>query len=298
MEQSTLLFESIGGLLGIRQLVADRAKEDIHLEFKTKKHRSASDLDKSDAWQFSRALSGFANSDGGVLIWGVETDKEDRASSLKPIVAVADFDAKLKKSLLNSVQPFVDGVRIEAILEDDGSGAGYLKVLIPRSEKVPHRAMLADREYFRRSTEGFYRMEHFDLEDAFGRRPHPALVLVLNLVPRAGDDPHEELHFDMRNDGRGLARYIGALCEFSPDVSVAATSSGWSNDTHLNQRPIVSYTDNVGVVHAVPITSSIGTVTIKRPMKGSPLSLSVRWYCEGMMERTFIGTVTPAKEPG
>jgi hypothetical protein len=299
VEQITALFESIGGLVGLRQLVADRAKEDIHLELKTKKNRSVPDLDESDAWQFSRALSGFANSDGGVLIWGVETDNEDRASKLKPIAAVADFEARLKKSLLNSVQPFLDGVRIESVLEDDGSGAGYLKVLIPRSEKAPHRAMLADREYFRRSTEGFYRMEHFDLEDAFGRRPHPALVLILELVPRAGDDPHEELHFAMRNDGRGLARYTGALCEFSPDVSVAATSGGWSNNTRLNQgRPVVSYTDNVGVIHAVPITASIGTVTIKRPTKGTPLSLTVRWYCEGMMERTFSGTVTPEKEPG
>jgi hypothetical protein len=231
-----------------------------------------------------------------VLVWGVETDKEDRASKLKPITAVADFEARLKKSLLNSVQPFVDGVRIESVPEDDGSGAGYLKVLIPRSEKAPHRAMLADREYFRRSTEGFYRMEHFDLEDSFGRRPHPALIVILELTPRPGDDPHEDLRFAMRNDGRGLARYIGAMCEFSPDVSVAQVSPGWSNNTHLNQgRPVVSYTDNVGVIHAVPVTASIGTVTLKRAAKGTPLSVTVRWYCDGMMERIFSGEVPPEK---
>jgi len=294
MEQVTAFFDSIGALPGIRQLLADRVKENIYLELKTKKDRSTPELDDSDSWQFSRALSGFANSDGGVLVWGVETDKEDRAFKLKPIAAVSDFEARLKKSLLNSVQPFVDGVRMESILEDDGSGSGYLKVLIPRSDKAPHRAMRADREYFRRSTEGFYRLEHFDLEDAFGRRPHPSLAMTIELVPRAGDDPHEDVRFALRNEGRGIARYVGAMCEFSGEVTVAATNPGWNNNTNLNQgRPVVSYADNVGVIHAVPITASIGGVTIKRPAKGTALSLTLRWYCEGMMERTFSGTVTP-----
>ena len=299
MEQVPAFYDSIGALPGIRQLLADRVKEGIHLELKTKKNRSTPELDDSDSWQFSRALSGFANSDGGVLVWGVETDKEDRASKLKSITAVSDFEARLKKSLLNSVQPFVDGVRMESILEEDGSGAGYLKVLIPRSDKAPHRAMRADREYFRRSTEGFYRLEHFDLEDAFGRRPHPSLVMTVEVVPRPGEDPHEEVKFELRNEGRGIACYVGAMCEFSGDVTIAATYSGWNNNTNLNQgRPIVSYADNVGVIHAVPMTASIGGAMIKRPAKGTALSVHLRWYCEGMMERTFSGMVTPNEKPG
>lgn len=56
MEQATALYDSIVGLPGMRQLVADRSKEGIFLEFKTKKNRSVPDLDDSDTWQFSRAL--------------------------------------------------------------------------------------------------------------------------------------------------------------------------------------------------------------------------------------------------
>src|ERR1043165_6961646 len=299
MEQVTAFYGSIGGLSGIQQLLADHVKESIYIEFKMKKNRSMPELDDSDSWQFSRALSGFANSDGGVLVWGVETDKEARASKLKPITAVSDFEARLKKSLLNSVQPFVDGVRMESILEEDGSGAGILKVLIPRSDKAPHKAMRADREYYRRSTEGFYRLEHFDLEDAFGRRPHPSLVMTVDLVPRPGEDPYEEVKFALRNEGRGMACYAGAMCEFSGDVTIVATNSGWNNNTNLNQgRPIVSYADNVGVIHAVPIAANIGGAAIQRPAKGTALSVHLRWYCEGMMERTFSGTVTPKENQG
>lgn len=294
MDQATALFDSIAGLTGIRQLVADRVKEDIYLELKTKKDRSVPELDKSDAWQFSRALSGFANSDGGVLIWGLETDKEERASKLKPISDVSNFESRLKKSLLSSVQPFVDGVRIDVVLDDTDDGSGYVKVLIPRSEKAPHRALHADREYFRRSTEGFYRMEHFDLEDAFGRRPHPVLKLEVQVTPRSGDDPHEEVSFSIRNDGRGVAKYVGMMCAFSPDVQVAQVTPGMFNNTAVNKgRPVVSYLDNIGVIHPVQVWTAIGTVTIKRAGKGTPLFINVRWYCEGMAEREHSGNLEP-----
>jgi hypothetical protein len=294
MDQSTAIFNSIADLDSVKRLVADRTQENVYLELKTKKDRTRPDLDESDAWQFSRALSGFANSDGGVLVWGIETDREERASGLKPISSVADFEARLKKSLLNAVQPFVDGVQIGVILEEGVGGDGYVKVLVPRSEKTPHRAMRADREYFRRSTEGFYRMEHFDLEDAFGRRPHPALVFVATLVPRPGDDPHEDVHLALLNQGRGLAKYPGFTLAFSPDVSVVATSHGINNNSSINNgRPVVSYQDNIAVIHAVPVQSSIGTVTIKRLSKGAPLEINVRWYCEGMSERTYSGLVNP-----
>jgi schlafen family protein len=294
MDQATAIFNSLADLKGVQQLVVDRSQENVYLELKTKKDRSRPELDESDAWQFSRAVSGFANSDGGVLVWGVETDKEQRASKLKPITAVSDFESRLKKSLLNTVQPFVDGVQIVAILEEDTSGDGYVKVLIPRSEKTPHRALRADREYFRRSTEGFYRMEHFDLEDAFGRRPHPALTFIATLVPRPGDDPFEDVRLGLLNEGRGIAKYPGFTLGFSPDVSVAGTSGGVNNNSSINGgRPVVSYQDNLAVIHAVPVQSHIGSVTIKRTSKGTPLQIIVRWYCEGMAERTYAGLLEP-----
>jgi hypothetical protein len=292
VEQATALYESIAGIDAVRQLVTDRTKEGLYLEFKMKKHDDSAELDTSDARQFSRALSGFANSDGGLLIWGVETDKHDCACALKPMSAVRDFEGRLKKSLLNAVQPFVDGVTMESIIEPDVAGSGYVKVLIPRSDKTPHRAMLAEREYFRRSTEGFYRLEHFDLEDAFGRRPHPVLLASFELRPRLGDDPHEEVWVALRNEGRGMARYIGMICVFESDVSVAAVSPGWSDNSRLNQgHPVVSYADNIGVIHPIGMMTNVGKLTIRRPQKGAPCKVSARWYCEGMMERAFEGEI-------
>jgi len=305
MDQAQAVFDSVGDAAAIKQLVDDRVRENLYLELKTKKDRRTSELDDSDSFQFSRALSGFANSDGGVLVWGVETDKEERASALKPIAHVAEFAARLKKSMLNAVQPMVDGIVIETITDSSDPAAGFVRCLVPRSDKTPHRALRAGRDYFRRSTEGFYRMEHFDLEDAFGRRPRPVLLVQMQLLPRPEADPHEEVHFSFLNEGRGVARHAAFTCQFTAGVQVAQASGRISDNTFLNGGvPIVSHQENVAVIHAVPILSAVGHVVIKRSEKGSPLEMSIRWYCEGMRLRTWSGKLEPGNpsrisgEPG
>src|SRR5262245_39865293 len=104
-------FASLGTEADLQRLVDERIREGIYLEFKQKKNRSHGSLDDSDKFQFSRALSGFANSDGGVLVWGVATDKHECAEKLKPITDPAAFLAVLKKSILQTTQPVVDDVR-------------------------------------------------------------------------------------------------------------------------------------------------------------------------------------------
>lgn len=293
MEQATELFDSIGAVTDLRRLVQDRTQENIYLEFKMKADRRKPDLDESDSRQFSRALSGFANSDGGVLIWGVETDREERAVALKAISDVAGFESRLKKSMLNAVQPMVDGVLITTIVDDADPTAGYIKCLVPRSEKTPHRALHANREYYRRSTEGFYKLEHFDLEDAFGRRPRPVLLVQLALNPRPEGDPHEEVMFSFLNEGRGVARHTGFTCEFPQGVQVVQTQRINDNTSANSGRPIVSYQEDVAVIHPVPILSAVGKVTIRRTDKAAPLLLTIRWYCESMSLRVWTGTIGP-----
>src|SRR4051794_40958325 len=53
----------------IEQMIRDRRAETEYLEFKGGKTNSK---DARRLW--SKALSGFANTEGGVLIWGVRTD--------------------------------------------------------------------------------------------------------------------------------------------------------------------------------------------------------------------------------
>ena len=129
----TSYFHSIKSEDDLTRMITDHVKEDLYLEFKQKHDRRHAQLEDDDKFNFSRALSGFANSDGGTLIWGVETYKKDEsAKSLKPITDVDGFIRSLKSSMINSVQPFVDNVLIEKIPTDASEQIGFVKCLIPR----------------------------------------------------------------------------------------------------------------------------------------------------------------------
>jgi hypothetical protein len=82
--------------------------------------------------------------------------------------------------LKGAAQPMVEGVRIEAIYDEIEKEKGYVKILVPVSLKTPHRSM-ASREYLKRNQTGKYKLEHFDLEDMFGRRQKPLLQILLRL---------------------------------------------------------------------------------------------------------------------
>jgi len=67
------LFEQFksGGIGLLSRLVEEEWQEDLLLEFKTIEG-SCAPMAKPDRKNFAIALSGFANSDGGVIVWGVD----------------------------------------------------------------------------------------------------------------------------------------------------------------------------------------------------------------------------------
>jgi hypothetical protein len=122
----------------------------------------------------------------------------------------------------------------------------------------------------------------------------PLIVPQLVLRPRADPDPHEDIEFYLRNDGRGLAKYAGFHCRFSGDLLVVNCTRPVLDATALNNgAPVVGYQDDAAALHPNNVNTRVGTVTIRRDAKGTPLAFTIRYYCEGMMARDLAASVTP-----
>jgi len=240
----TETFEALATERDVQRLIDDERAEDLHIEFKRKANRATPKPDRADYAEFSKALSGFANSAGGILLWGVGTTKKDGrdiATDREPIVDYASFAARLQDGLLAAVEPSVDGVRIETIASADPR-VGYVKCLVPPSGRIPHRAS-ADHEYYKRSGDDFYKLEHFDIADMFGRPPVPRLKVGLTIVQGGmigggGQDKHlGRALLTIRNEGRGSAR--------SPYLSVTLSEAyafpdgGRITRQHSNSRRFI-----------------------------------------------------------
>jgi hypothetical protein len=200
-------FKSLN-LDGLQEYVDTQQEENLFLDFKRVNRPDLTNSD--DKKNLAKALSGFSNSSGGIIVWGVDARKNaqgiDCACELKAIQSVKRILSRLNELTGMAVSPMVDGVQHRVIKtnKDDGFAITY----IPKSDSGPHMAKMGDDRYYKRSGDSFYRLEHFDLEDMFGRRPRPMLELSTRIK---GSGSKVEIIIGIKNVGRGSAKapYIG-----------------------------------------------------------------------------------------
>lgn len=212
----------------LNEFVETGREEDLQLDFKTV---SRSDLAaKDDRRSLARALSGFANSSGGLVVWGIDArkltpDGPDCARDLCPIADARLFVNRLNEFTGSFVRPLVDGVQHRAI-QTSGT-EGYAVTLVPESDSGPHMALGGEGRYFKRSGDRFYPLEHFDLEDMFGRRRRPKLELRFRVRPKgstttAGGGTYYkgQVVITAHNIGRGSARALYLGLSVNPPYSL------------------------------------------------------------------------------
>lgn len=203
----------------ISEFVKDGQEEHLTLDFKTVNR--ADFKDKEDRKNLAKALSGFANSSGGLIIWGVEAKKNqqdiDCACGTKEIAPVALFISKLNDFTGQFVNPIVEGV-VHKKVETSGD-KGFAITLIPESDAGPHMAKGGEGRYYKRSGDSFYPMEHFDIEDMFGRRKKPKLSLCVDIERgsissgASGKKYDCHLYVGLKNSGRGIAKNVALAIE-------------------------------------------------------------------------------------
>ena len=260
----------------VQRFVDEKREEDLHLEFKQKQDSRNGAPDAKDKENFSKSLSAFANADGGVLVWGVKTDHRDqvdRAADCNPIAEPEKFRARLQDCILGATQPPVDGVAVEVVPPNGGSG--FVKCLIPASDKQPH--MANDNRYYLRTSNGKRQIEHHELEYMFGRRQRPVLKLRLALLATTLNDmPCESLEVGLLNEGRAIAKYAGVFVELSDStITKMQVVDGVQDMSRMNAgRHVFSWaSDANNVIHTNGITRGVGRVVIYRSSPNTELKI-------------------------
>lgn len=162
------------GETGILRLIEERAQEGLQLDFKQKGRPSHGAFEDNDKKILAKAVSGFANSAGGLIVWGVNAEKVDGVDCAQPpaapIAHIERFASEAATLVGQLIQPKHDGVHITPIPTSSNDGSGFLLICVERSERRPHRSEAkGQKQYFKRAGDSFFEMEHYDIEDAFSR---------------------------------------------------------------------------------------------------------------------------------
>ncbi|MBP7796388.1 MAG: ATP-binding protein [Elusimicrobiales bacterium] len=176
MSNAKTLFEKINKNY-IEKEVLNKEFESMWLECKRKTLPKSNEISEDDKENFVKSLSGFANTSGGVLVFGLiaKKDKEnsiDIISGIQPINNLKNFEDKLRELETRKVERNVVGVEYKAIpIEED---KGLMAIYIPQSQNPPHRSLI-DYKFYIRAGNTFQSMDLSIVEDLFHRRLRPKL---------------------------------------------------------------------------------------------------------------------------
>ena len=204
----------------LRQLLADEREEEW-LDFKGSIDRNPKPGDKPLADGkvksiFSQAVCGFANTAGGVLVWGIDCTKNaqgiDCASGFARTSEPAKLKARLRELCLPAGDPPVPGSRSRPSKTRRRRGEGFVVCFVPESRLRPHRAELSDRRFFIRANDSFVDAPVSLLRNLFMPQVRP--VLAVEFMMGAAKSCLFGLFVEMTNRGTRTADdiFLWAKC--------------------------------------------------------------------------------------
>lgn len=210
----------------IKEYVSLETPEDLFLEFKTANFPHKTEFDLKN---IAKCISGFANSTGGIVVWGISTSENkhgvDAASKHKPIKEYYKFLNYLQRNEGKATTPSVSGIQYKRI--KDRSNGGYIAMYIPSSENAPHMAQFGEKHYFKRSGDSFYQCEHFDIVDMLNRKTSPKLKIELSKESLNEQKSGDRTQFrystllKLSNIGKAVAKHINVFICINHPYNVA-----------------------------------------------------------------------------
>lgn len=221
----------------IKSFIENKIEENLNLDYKASGSLQRNDKKTNE---ISKDVSAFANSDGGIIIYGIKEDQKNRhlPDSIDPINRKEISKEWLEQIIQSKIRPRIDGIIIHSIsIEEQTDNVVYV-VEIPKSNTA-HQAN--DKKYYKRFNFNSEPMYDYEIRDILNRIKSPVIDLELEIQKYTYEveqqnfglpafsigtdgmyqkaEPAKEyktnytLRIFARNNGRVLANYVNAYIE-------------------------------------------------------------------------------------
>lgn len=235
----------------IDEFILNMQTEELFLDFKQAISigKNGTTLHKDDRKNLAKCISGFGNSEGGVIVWGVEcsrdTDIGDVAKAKVKVKNVYRFLSWLENAISGCTIPSHNKVR-NHVISSDQNGDGFIATYIPKADMAPLMSTVGNNIYIRSGSNNVP-APYSVIAGMFGRRPQPNVELLISdksinvtdnsdediLYPQSIDNPPEKsvkISFSVKgkNESNVIARELYMSCD------VSSTGSEYNKIRFLN----------------------------------------------------------------
>ena len=214
MGRAEELFDRIlkEGETAINNFILSQKAEELFLDFKrSSDNGSGNRLNQIDRNNLAKAISGFGNSEGGIIVWGIDCSRDvDGFDAAKAKIFIENperFAGWLNSAISGCTIPPHQSVRNEPIVLKDKKGC--VITLIPKSNNTPHQTV-GELRYYIRAGSSFVPTPHDVLAGMFGRRPQPHIIHQFLIGPLKVNQNYItiDVGFLLKNLGPGIASDI------------------------------------------------------------------------------------------
>ncbi len=276
--------------------------EDEILEFKSGVTK-AEDLD--GIW--SKNLGAFANNEGGVLIWGIQAQRDaktgiDAAHSVSLVPNVDVLKQKLLEKYQFLTDPVLGGTEVISVPIATTKSEGFVVCCIPEGTRKPYRSLRARQPYYIRIKDDSVEIPHTLLRQLFSPRYDVRLaVTVANATaPQylylSGDlkgiPPakfRRDFHLTVENTGDITAQDVYVLFDAKDCGFILWTPR--SNRVEADLRLVNKTFSFCDVLHPRMKSSTINVIAVSSA-DVNEIPLQIKIFVKDAMPHVFKYTIT------
>jgi len=248
------------------------------------------------------ALSGFSNTEGGIIIWGMATKRHghsglDVLTQIEPIGHCAQFARQAETTIPSLTTPSITKSTTKCLFEKKRDKKGVVITFIPKVIGDPVQVVSDTTFYFRSGAE-FVKAPYEMVKRLFAATESPELTPTITFGEnKPNGEGFLELPITLSNGSSAVARFITVSLEIiNPDFAGNFSLSEFQDVSDINPgKKIFVLKANEDVIHR-GLNAHIGRLRFRKPERDGKLSLDVKIFADKMRARAVRFELTYAQD--
>lgn len=278
------LLDSIKTFKDLDKLIDEGEAESLLLECKSPvEPKLNKDLKKT----LAKAISGFSNTNGGVIIWGMSTTKKahsglDILTQIEPIGSIKRFSGEVSNKIPTLSIPTISNFENKIIKKQVKDTKGVLLTYIPLNIGDPIQSIIDDYFWYR-SGDDFIKTPYPMLKRLFAATESPNLsVLIHNSIMKVDENGFWDIPLTISNESSAVGENTKISVTISnSEACLEIKTVGLKDISNLNPRSKVFSGELNGVAHR-GFDTVIGSLKIKMKSSNKKVVLKVHIFANKM----------------
>jgi len=289
------IFDSLNTYADLQKLIENGDSEGLHLECKAP---TVPRLSREQKVNLAKAVSGFWNTEGGVIMWGMSTTKKEK-SGLDVITQIESlgncrYFAKLVETIIPTLTSHpVTNCENKVITRRKGDTRGVVITYVPKGSSNPILSNKNNVFYFR-SGDGFEPLPYELIKNLFAAAGSPKVSPVFNPELVEVEDDFWKILLLAKNESYAAARDVTvSLTILNPsNCEKISGYDGFRDESALNLGKRV-FSARTGLIYK-GLNVKLGGIKVKmkkEARKKRSLRIKIEVFADKMIATSFLFSI-------